>query len=94
VQRDPVAEFRTAALHVVQVEPAQGRAIAVDEHLAGAGAGLLLSQQGPVPVGELGVELVAPVGDRGPEIGAVRQFEGQDRRSVASIQPLQLGPGP
>jgi hypothetical protein len=94
VLRDPVAEFRTAALHVVQVEPAQDRAIAVDEHPAGAGAGLLLSQQGPVPVGELGVELVAAVGDRGPEIGAVRQFEGRDRRGVASIQPLQLGPGP
>jgi hypothetical protein len=44
-----------------------------------------------VPVGELVEELVAAVGDRGSEVGAVRQLEGQDRRGMASIQPLQLG---
>jgi hypothetical protein len=39
------------------------------------------------------VELVAPVRDRGSEVGAVRQLEGQDRRGMTSIQLLQLGHG-
>ena len=36
-------------------------------------------------------EVVAAVGDRGGEVGAVRQLEGQDRRGMAGMQPLQLG---
>lgn len=51
----------------------------------------LLGQRGVVPVGELVEEVVAAVGDRGSEVGAVRQLEGQDRRGVADMQPLQLG---
>src|SRR5450759_5894663 len=50
VLRDPVAEFGSAVLEGVQVEPAQDRAILGDEHVEGADAGLLLSQQGAVPV--------------------------------------------
>jgi hypothetical protein len=59
-----------------------------DKHVEGADASLLLSQQGSVPVGELVEELVASVGDKGSEVGAVRQLEGQDRRGMASMQPL------
>jgi hypothetical protein len=54
---------------------------------------LLLSQKGAVPLGEVVVELVTAVGVRGREVGAVRQLEGQDRRGMASMQPLQLGHG-
>ena len=64
VLRDPVAECRGAVLEVVQVEPAQDRAILGDQHVEGADAGFLLSQQGAVPLGELVEELVAAVGDR------------------------------
>ena len=42
-------------------------------------------------LGELVVELVAAVGDRGGEVGAVGQLEGEDRRGMTSMQPLQLG---
>src|SRR5437764_708434 len=78
--RDPVAESGGAVLEVVQVEPAQNRAVIGDEHVEGAAAGLLLGQQGAVPGGELVEELVATVRDRSGEPGAVRQLEGQDRR--------------
>ena len=44
-----------------------------------------------MPFGELVEELVAAVGDRGREVVAVRQLEGQDGRGMASMQPLQLG---
>jgi hypothetical protein len=39
-------------------------------------------------------DAIAAVGDEGGEIGAVRQLEGQDRRRVIGMQPLQLGHGP
>jgi hypothetical protein len=41
-----------------------------------------------VPLGELVEELIAAVGDKGSEVRAVRQFEGQDRRGMARMQPL------
>jgi hypothetical protein len=47
-----------------------------------------------VPVGELVEELVVAIGDRGSEVGAVRQLEGQDRRGMVSPQLLQLGHRP
>lgn len=86
--RDPVAEGGRAVLEVVEVEPAQNRAIIGDEHVEGAGAGLLVSQHGAMPAGKLVEELVTAIGDRSSEIGAVRQFEGQDRGGMASIQLL------
>jgi hypothetical protein len=88
VLRDPVAEFGSAVPGEDQVEPAQDRVIAGDEHVEGADAGLLVSQQGAVPLGELVEELIAAVGDKGSEVRAVRQFEGQDRRGMARMQPL------
>ena len=42
-------------------------------------------------LGELVEELIAAVGDEGGEVGAVCQLEGQDRRGMAGMQPLQLG---
>ena len=47
-----------------------------------------------MPLGELVEELIAAVGDEGSEVGAVRQLEGQDRRGMVGMQPLQLGHGP
>jgi hypothetical protein len=88
VLRDPVAEFGSAVLGEDQVEPAQDRVVPGDEHVEGTDAGLLLSQQGAVALGELVVELIAAVGDEGSEVLAVRQFEGQDRRGMVSMQPL------
>jgi hypothetical protein len=41
-----------------------------------------------VPAGELVEELIAAVGDRSSEIGAVHQLESQDRRGMASMQLL------
>ena len=84
---DPVAEFG-GAVPERQVEPAQDRAVLGDEHVVGAGAGLLLVQQGAVLLGELVEVLVAAVGDGGGEVGAVGLLEGQDRRGVAGAQPL------
>src|SRR5436305_13660598 len=89
--RHPVAESRTVVLDVIQIEPAKYRAVLGDEHVEGADTCLLLSQQGAVPVGELVEEVVAAVGDRGGEVGAVCQLEGQDRRGMTGMQPLQLG---
>jgi hypothetical protein len=66
--RDPVAEISSAVLEVVQIEPAENRAILSDEHVEGTDAGLLLSQRGAVPVGELVEEIVTAVGDRGREV--------------------------
>ncbi len=91
VLRDPVAEFRGAVLEAVQVEPAQDRAVIGDEHVIGADPGLLLGQQLVMPVGKLVEELITPVGDRGSEVGAVRELEGQDRRGMVSAQLLQHG---
>jgi hypothetical protein len=71
VLRDPVAEFRSVVLDVEQIEPAQYRAVLADEYVEGADAGLLLSQEGGVPVGELIEDVVAAVGDRSSEVGAV-----------------------
>ena len=45
----------------------------------------------PDTVGELVEELVAAVGDRSSEVGAVHQLEGQDRRGMSGMQLLQLG---
>jgi hypothetical protein len=87
-------KFGGAVLQAVQVEPAQHRAVPGDEHVEGAGTGLLLGQQGVVPLGELVVELIAPVGDQGSEVRAVRQLEGQHRRGMAGSQALQLGHRP
>jgi len=86
--RDSIAEFGSAVLDVVQIEPAQNRAVISDEHVEGTDASLLLSLQGAVPVKELVEELVAAVGDRSSEVGAVHQLEGQDRRGMASMQLL------
>ena len=86
--RDPVAEFGSAVLGEDQVEPAQDRVIPGDEHVEGADAGLLLGEQGAVPLGELVVELITTVGDKGREILTVRELEGQDGRGMASMQPL------
>jgi hypothetical protein len=88
--RDPVADLSSAILEAVQVEPAQNRAILSNEHVEGADAGLLLGQQGIVPLGEPVEELVTAVGDRGGEVDAVGQLEGEDRRGMAGSQALQL----
>jgi hypothetical protein len=92
--RDAVAELGGAVLQVVQVEPAQHRAILGHEHVEGAGAGLLLGDRGAVPVGELVEELLAAVGDRGREPGPVGQLERQHRGGIVRIQRFQLGHGP
>jgi hypothetical protein len=94
VLRDPVAEIRGAVPDDEQVEPAQDRAVLGDEDVVGADAGLLLGQQGAVPVGEPVEVLIAAVVDEGGEVGAVRQLEGQDRVGVVSTQLLQLGHRP
>jgi hypothetical protein len=78
----------------LRIALAQDRAILGDEDVEGADAGLLLGQQRAVPLGELVEELIAPVRDRGSEVGAVRQFEGQDRRGMVGSQALQLGHRP
>jgi hypothetical protein len=88
--RDPVAESGRPVLEVVQVEPAQDRAVLGDEYVEGAGAGLLLGQQGTVPLGEPIVELITAVGDRGGEVDAIGQLEGEDRRGMVGSQALQL----
>ena len=90
VLRDPVAEFCGAALGKDQVEPAQDRAVLGDEYVEGADAGLLLGQQGTVPLGEPIVELITAIGDRGGEVDAVGQLEGEDRRGMVGSQALQL----
>src|SRR6516162_11317430 len=59
-----------------------------------AGASLLLGQSGVVLLGEMVEERIAAVGDKGGEVGAVRQFEGQDRRGMVGAQALQLGHRP
>ena len=91
---DPVAEFCGAAPDEDQVEPAHDRAIPGNEHVEGAYAGVLFSQQGAVPVVELVEELIAAVGDAGGEVGAIGPLEGQYRRRVVGAQPLQLGHRP
>jgi len=60
VLRHPVAKVRHAILDVDQVEPAEHRAVLGDEYVESTDAGLLLSQQGVVPVGELVEEVVEP----------------------------------
>jgi hypothetical protein len=94
VLRDPVAKVSRAVLDVVQVEPAEHRAIVADEHVVGADAGLPPGQQLVVLLGELVEELIAAVGNESGEVGAVRQFEGQHRRGMVGAQALQLGHRP
>ncbi|HEX7164107.1 MAG TPA: hypothetical protein VF223_23065 [Trebonia sp.] len=87
----PVAEFRGAVPGEEQVEPAEDRAVLVDEHVVGVDAGLLLGQHRTVLLGELVEELIAAVGDEGGEVAAVGPLESQDRRGVVGVQSLQLG---
>src|SRR5215468_4843054 len=92
--RNPVPEHGRAVFKIVEVEPAEYRAILANEHVEDAGASLLLGQGGVVLLSEVVVELIAAVGDKGGEVGAVRQFEGQDHRGMISAQTLQLGHRP
>ena len=87
-------KLRRVVLDEHQVEPAQYRAILGDEHVEGADAGLLLGQQRAVPLAELREELVATVGDRGGEVRAVRELEGEHRVGMVGSQALQLGHRP
>ena len=88
--RHAITHLRDTVPDEHQVEPPEHRPVVVDEHVVGADASVLLCQQGTVSLGE-GLEvLVAPVGDRRCEVGAVRQLEGQDRLGVVSAQQLQL----
>jgi len=91
---DPVTELGNAVPGEDQVEPAQDGATLIDEHVEGCDAGILLGQQGAVPIGELGKELITPVRNRGGKVGAVCQLEGQDRRGMVSSQALQFGHRP
>jgi hypothetical protein len=91
VLSDPVTEIRGAVPGEVKVEPAEDRVVLVNEHVVGADACLLLSQQGMVPLGELVEELIAAVGDEAAEVVAVGPLEGQDRRRMVGVQPLQFG---
>ena len=52
------------------------------------GTRFCFSQQGAVLLGELVEVLIAAVGDRGGEVGAVGHLEFQDRRGMAGMQPL------
>jgi hypothetical protein len=78
--RDPVAQFRDAVVDVDQIDSAEY-----------ATAGFLLGRQGVVPVGEPVEAVVAPLGDRGHEVGAGRPLEGQDHRGMTGMQAPQLG---
>ena len=80
--RYPISEFGGAVPKIDKVEPTEHHAILADEHVEDAGASLLLGQQGLVLLGEVVEELIAAVRDKGGEVGAVRQLEGQDRRGV------------
>jgi hypothetical protein len=90
---DPVAEVRHAVVGEVQVESAQDRAVVRNEHVVGADAGVLLSQQDAVLRGELIEKLVAAIGDGGGEVGAVCPLKHEDRGLMAGIQPLQIKHG-
>jgi hypothetical protein len=94
VLRDPVAELCGAILEVNQIEPAEHRAVFVDEHVEDAGAALLLREERLVAVGEVVEVVIATVGDRPGEVGPVRPFEGQHRLGMVGAEALQLGHRP
>ena len=48
------------------------------------------ASKAPCRSGEPIVELITAVGDRGGEVDAVSQLEGEDRRGMAGSQALQL----
>src|SRR5580693_4938088 len=58
------------------------------------GASVLFGQQRVETLGEVIEELITPIGDKRRKIGAVRQFEGQDRRGLVGAEALQLGHRP
>jgi hypothetical protein len=66
-----VPQLRDSSFDEHQVEPAKDRSVLGEEHVIGAVAGLLVGQEGVVPLGELLEVRVAPVGDRSREVGAV-----------------------
>jgi threonine aldolase len=87
--RDPVAELCRAVFDLRQVEPAEHRAVVVDEHVAGVTAGRLIGEPFAVQLGEPCEELIAAVGDRGGEECAICQLEVQNRGGVIGAQQLQ-----
>jgi hypothetical protein len=54
-------------------------------------AGGLLGEQLAVPFVEVGEVVVAPVGDRGREVGAVRPLEGEQRRPEVRPEAFEDG---
>lgn len=86
--RDPATQLRYAVADEHEVEPTKDGPVVRDEHVAGPVASLLICQQGVVPLGELLEELVATVGDRSSEVGAIRDLEIQDgSATVSGISP-------
>src|SRR5262245_60729811 len=88
--RNAVAQLCDAVRDEDEVEPTEDCPVLGDEHVVGAFASLLLRQPRAVPLGELFEELIATIGDRSSEVGAIRGLEVQDRRSVVGTQTLQL----
>jgi hypothetical protein len=88
--RDPIAQVRGAVFQVVQIEPAEHRAVRGEKHVEDTGTGLLLGEQSVEALGEPPVERIAPVRDGGREVGPVLLLERQDRGGVVGAQPSQL----
>jgi hypothetical protein len=84
VSRDPVPELGRAVLELNQIEPAEHVAVLADQDVEDAGASLLLAQQLVERLVEMVEERVAPIGDEGGKVGAVRQLESQYRWGVFS----------
>lgn len=86
----PISDPRHPTLEVIQVEPTDDRSIVIDEDREDALPSLLLGQQGTMVLRKRLVELIASVGDRPCEVGAVLQLERTERLEVPGVQTLKV----
>ena len=82
---DPCRPIR----EVVEVEAAHHRTVFINEHVEGAGSGLLLGHQFSMPFRKLIEEGIASVADRLCEVRAIVLLKGEDRRLMFRANELQ-----
>jgi PhnB protein len=91
---DPVADPGSAVVKVIEVEATNDRSFAVDEHEEDADTSVLLVKQRLVMFSKIRVELVAAVGQRPREVGAILVLELEHRVQMSAGQALKLGHAP
>jgi len=79
-----------AIQHVIEIEAAHHHTPFINEHVEGAGSGLLLGHQFSMPFREPFEEGIASVADRLGEVRAIAPLKSEDRCLMFGANELQL----